>query len=305
VIRAVSKVLWSSWQVLEKYAGRAYVAGPKLDDALQTCRRISNLGFASTICFWNLDSEAPQQVANAYSSALAAIGSETLDCYLSIKLPPLKFDRNLLNEVLKHGGQKNMLVHFDSLEPEAADKTFSVMEAIVRAYPRLGCTLPGRWLRSCSDADWAVDLGVRVRVVKGQWQDSKHPYINLQEGYLNVIDRLAGRAKCVAVATHDPALARESLERLRKSGTPCSLELLYGLPVNPVLKVARQLGVPVRVYVPYGYGWLPYSLTQAKRNPRVFWWVLRDLLSGGSPLYRGSTSTGLLPPVGPHGRSSS
>jgi hypothetical protein len=75
-----------------------------------------------------------------------------------------------------------------------------------------------------------------------------------------VIDRLAGRAGQVAVATHDPVLAAEALGRLVAAGTPCELELLYGLAAGPVLAATRELGVPVRYYVPWGRGSLTFPL---------------------------------------------
>jgi len=67
--------------------------------------------------------------------------------------------------------------------------------------------------------------------------------------------------------------------------------------MKPLLKIAAELDVPVRVYVPYGHGWLPYSLTQARRNPRVFWWILRDLITGGSPLPSKKSLNAILSPV--------
>jgi hypothetical protein len=42
--------------------------------------------------------------------------------------------------------------------------------------------------------------------------------------------------------------------------------------------VARELGVPVRVYVPYGHGRLPYSLEHAAREPRTALRLARDLV---------------------------
>jgi proline dehydrogenase len=303
--RRISKLIWGGWEAVAKYAGRAYIAGPELDDAISTCQRLSGLGFSGTICFWNVESDSPQRIVEAYTSALAALASEKMDCYLSIKLPPLKYDGALLNEVLEQARHKGTLVHFDSLEPEAADRTYSMIVQAARSYPHLGCTLPGRWARSLTDADLALDLGLHVRVVKGQWPDPQHPGIDLRQGYLNVIDRLAGRARFVAVATHDPELARTALERLQRAGTPCSVELLYGLPVKSALKVAKDLGVPVRIYIPFGHGWLPYSLTQARRNPRILWWVLRDLFTGGSPLHAKTPSRNVLPSVKQNRSSSS
>jgi proline dehydrogenase len=276
--RKLNNAVWSAWEAVAKHASKAYIAGPELADALSTCRGLSSLAVRGTIGFWNTESDSPAKIASAYVSALTALATETMDCYLSIKLPPLNYDCGLLNEVLEHARQKNTLVHFDSLGHETADRTFSLIAHAARTYVNLGCTLPSRWARSIADADIAVALGLHVRVVKGQWPDSQCREVNSREGYLKVIDRLAGRARLVAVATHDPELARSALERLCRANTPCSLELLYGLPMKQPLRVAGELDVPVRVYVPFGHGWLPYSLTQARRNPRVFWWVVRDII---------------------------
>jgi len=279
--RALSKFAWSVWTAAAKFFGKRYVAGPKLEDAMRVSRRLAGSGFASTICYWNVEGEAPRKVADAYETALAAITKEKFDCYLSIKFPPLKFDESLVSEVVEHARPHDVLVHFDSLEMEATDQTFGAIEEMSRSYARLSCTLPGRWVRSLKDAQRAVDLRLYVRVVKGQWNDPAYTKADLGEGFLEVIDKLAGRARHVAVATHDPVVGRAAIERLRKAGTPCTLELLYGLPVRPALDMARQLRVPVRVYVPYGQGWLPYSLTQARKNPRILWLVLKDFFTGG------------------------
>ena len=120
-----------------------------------------------------------------------------------------------------------------------------------------------------------------MRVVKGQWADPDPPEVDLREGFLRVIDRLAGRASQVRVATHDPPLAHTALSLLRVAGTPCELELLFGLPARQVIQEADVAGVPVRCYVPYGQAWLPYSISQARRNPRILWWMFRDALAGG------------------------
>lgn len=287
----ISKFAWSMWEAVAKYAGRTYIAGPELDDAMSTCRQLAEMGFRSTISFWNVEADSPGHIVDAYTSALAALSAADIDCYLSVKFPPLGFDTALLDTILQRARIKNTLVHFDSLEPQAADQTFAAIARATQTYANLGCTLPGRWERSVSDADLASNLGLHVRVVKGQWPDPQKPALDPHQGFLNVINRLAGRARFVAVATHDPDLAQASFDRLRSSGTPCALELLYGLPVKPVLRTARLMDLPVRIYVPFGYGWLPYSLAQARRNPRVFWWMFRDVITGGSPLHRQSART--------------
>ncbi|MFC1661444.1 hypothetical protein ACFL3S_08355 [Gemmatimonadota bacterium] len=144
----------------------------------------------------------------------------------------------------------------------------------------LGCAIPGRWRRSLQDVERALDLGVRVRVVKGQWADPDEPDMDQREGFLDIIDRLAGRCRKVGVATHDPPLAREAFRRLKTAGTPCEHELLFGLPIEPAYREGLDLGVPARLCIPYGEAWFPYSVSRALEKPTVFWWLLRDLLRG-------------------------
>lgn len=270
--------LWLYAQAFTKRASRSYVAGAELANAVQVCRRLAQQGTASTVGYWNADDDAFRFVADAYLNALAVLAGEKLNTYLSIKAPALGQARALVMEVAAQAQQVNLGLHFDSLEPEVADETFSLIAEAARECAQVGCTLPGRWQRSLRDADVAGQLCSRVRVVKGQWADPLQPDLDLRTGFLNVIDRLAGHARCVAVATHDPALAREALLRLQAAGTPCELELLYGLPQKAVLRAVKDLRVPVRVYVPYGEAWLPYRLSQVRKNPRILWWVLRDAL---------------------------
>jgi len=198
-----------------------------------------------------------------------------------VKAPALKFAPDLLAQVLSHSQHHGPRIHFDSLGPETADPTFALIAAMLPQQVQLGCTLPGRWARSQEDADWAVERGLAVRVVKGEWAEvapSSEP--DLRVGFLAVVDRLAGRARHVAVATHDPPLAREALQRVRATRTSCELELQVGFPVRSVLRIAGEMGVPVRFYVSYGDAWPPYRLSQARQNPRVCWWFFRDLLFG-------------------------
>jgi proline dehydrogenase len=266
----------SPWQPLLRKAARNYVAGPDLTDALRLARGFLSRGVpASTLCFWDAQGDAPRHVADMYLAAVRAIQSASLDSYVSIKAPSLGFDASLVSEIAQTAGDAGIRLHFDSLGVETADRTFQLIEQAGACGAPLGCTIPGRWRRSLGDARRAAEIGVRVRVVKGQWADPAADF-DPQHGFLDVIDALAGEAALVAVATHQPALAAAAVRRLLSAGTACEMELLYGLPSRAALKVAAELGVPVRYYLPYGHAWLPYALRQARRDPRILWWVLRD-----------------------------
>jgi len=242
------------------------------------CQRASREGLNSTMCYWNVSSDLPGHVADSYGEILDEIPNLASDCYLSVKAPAINFDMDLLKIIMDRAKSADAVVHFDAMAPETADCTFKLIAKARDIYPKLGCTLPGRWRRSLSDADRAVEMGLRVRVVKGQWAESTSADVNPEVGFLNIIDRLgAERAPHVAVATHQADLARKALSRLRTTGTSCELELLYGLPSQSLIKIGRALDVPVRIYVPFGHAGLPYRLKQIPANPRFVAWFIRDL----------------------------
>jgi proline dehydrogenase len=264
---------------LVHHAARAYTAGPAIHDAQVVCERLTSEGLASAVCYWNLATDQPERVSAFYTDIIDLAPAAGGNLYLSVKAPAIQFSLDVLKPVLDRAKRSAATVHFDAMAPETADRTFDLIARARAMYSRLGCTLPGRWRRSLRDADRAVELGLRVRVVKGEWAEGTPDDVNPIEGFLNLIDRLgAERARHVAVATHNADLAREALSRLRTTGTSCELELLYGLPLYPLLEVARALGVPARMYVPYGHTRLPYKLRHAAKNPRILGWFMRDLI---------------------------
>jgi proline dehydrogenase len=272
----------STIKSLIRRAASAYVAGRSLEDACAVCDRLARDGVSSTVCYWDAYSDCPSSISQAYIGLLDATSNLSPNCYLSIKAPALNFDIDLVRKVVEEARKLHAVVHFDAMAPETVDRTFDLICEARKIYSNLGCTLPGRWKRSLNDVERVVDLGLRVRVVKGEWRGIGDDETDSREGFVGVIERLSGRALHVAVATHNASMARLSLRLLKKAGTPCELELLYGLPQQPMLEIARDLGVRSRLYVPYGRAGLPYRLKESARNLRIIGWFMHDLLRGKS-----------------------
>ena len=266
---------------LVQRAGRAYVGGETVSDALSIARRLDEDGLPTTLGFWDTKDYSACDVADVCLGAIRSLAESGLDSYLSIKPPALRFDRELTAALASAAHEWRVRVHCDSHGPEVAAASHAMEQAMLAHLEAgsLSTTLPGRWSRSLTDADWAIEQGIRVRVVKGQWPDPADPDRDMRAGYLEVIDRLAGRARHVGVATHDVPLAAEATARLRAAGTPFELELLYGMPMAPSLRWAKEVGAPVRVYVPFGKGFIPSAVGVLRRNPRLAWLVIKDLVS--------------------------
>lgn len=266
---------------LVKRAARRYVAGPSAADALAVARGVSERGAKTTLGYLNSDHDPPRLVADACLEAIAGAPPESR---VAIKLPGLGSDPGLLDGVLAAASDRGLAVHFDSLRPSDVDPILALLAS--RSGYRsggepLGCTLPGRWVRSDSDAEVALELGLRVRLVKGQFPAPHDASRDPSGGVRALVERLAGRVSQVAIASHDPSLVAWTAERLRATATPCELELLYGIPTRRVLDVATHSGLPVRVYVPFGTAYLPYGLRGPDRA-RMAARLSRDVLRAES-----------------------
>src|SRR5437762_9902183 len=118
------------WHPLLQRAAQAYVAGPDLADALAVCRAVCQRGGVCTLGYWNRTEDPVSTIMETNRAALQALTTEGLPCSLSVKAPALRFSSDLLLEILERGRQRAIPVIFDSLGPEVAEATFSLITQI-------------------------------------------------------------------------------------------------------------------------------------------------------------------------------
>ena len=278
--RAAGRVSAAILPIVRKVA-RPYAGGETVDEAMCVADHLAKEGTSTTLGFWDTGRDNGRQVADIYLNTIERLSAHKLDSYVSLKPPALRFASELAGEIAGAAAMHDVRLHCDSHGTEVADNSNAMLQVMAARLggQRLGTTLPGRWPRSLRDAEWAVERALNVRVVKGQWPDPADPKRDLSAGFLEVIGRLAGRARHVAVATHDFPLASEAIRRLRAAGTPCEIELLLGMPARPLIRWAKQNGVKVRIYVPFGSGFIPNAIGVLKRNPRLMVAVAKEYLA--------------------------
>ncbi|MDX6622075.1 MAG: hypothetical protein QOE75_7 [Solirubrobacterales bacterium] len=256
-------------------AERAYVCGTELDDVRPELERCVAAGYETTVGFWPGVGVSREKV-----SSEAFEGAETLPpgSEVSIKLDSFGTEPDRLDSLLEATTGHSLTLHIDAVGAGIAGQSQEVALRLNGLAPgRVGCTLPGRWARSAAEAAALADSGLRIRVVKGEFEDPDGE-VDPGAGYLAVVAALAGGNCHVEVATQDAALARATLTSLVEAGTSCELQVLYAMRTGAVIAIARKLGVPVRVYLPYGGGRLPYDRGRVKRDPRLLARVARDAL---------------------------
>jgi proline dehydrogenase len=271
---------------LRQFLGVRHVVGLTTREAVVAALAEAKRGNAATLGYLAHQNETPSAISAHLLDAVEAIAEAGLKSSISIKVDLLGYDRDLVFEVISAAMANGVRVHFDAQAHDTADPTFALFEEGLALGADLSATLPSRWERSPKDAERLIELGVPIRVVKGQGKDPEHPKIDPRSSFLELVKQLAGRAAEVAVATHDRRVAEPALDLLMAAGTPCWLEQLGALPRLDSLAVER--GVPVRVYVAYGQSGLPYAINQVVRRPAIVGWILRDLLVRRRPQPTGS-----------------
>lgn len=256
-----------------------YVAGPELNDALREEAVYAAGGYRTAVGFWNGTSETPAEVR---AEAMKATESLPAGSEIAIKLVGMGGDGDHLDELLEVCTRRDLTLHLDALGADSADQAQATARRLGEIAPgRVGCTLPGRWPRSVADAEGLRSSGLRVRVIKGEIEDPTVAEADLAEGFKAVAAALAGGECFVEVATQDAPLAADVLKTLVAAGTSCELQVLHGMRSRAAVAVGRAAQVPVRVYVPYGTGRLPYTREDLQSRPALLGVLARDVLVPG------------------------
>jgi len=263
-----------AWMPMRDLAARKYLAGARIDDALKVCVELEEKDILTTVSYWDRREDSIQDILRENHQILNRIEANGLDSYLSFNLSALRVGEGLQTRILEAlvqaGQDRRLLIHLDAMGYGSAQKNWDVLESIVKKGNLMGGTLPARWNRSMQDALRLGRQNVRLRLVKGNQFDplEKNGKVfsqkQFRQRYLKLVDCLKGRSATVAVATHDYALACESLSRLQGASTPCELELRYQVSSSRLVKWAQNREIPVRFYVPYG---TPHFLDQ-RFHPR-------------------------------------
>ena len=249
-----------------------------ITEGTELCRMLQERNLFTTLGKLSKSGDDPAEVVRDYLLASNALPSLPAgdSFYLSVKPPALNFDLGHAEAIATAALLDGHGVHFDSHKFDQADATLQLLADVLqknlpaketRRSWNFSLSLPSRWKRSVADARWAAEKGLRVRVVKGDFAGAPADELDPARGFLDLVDRLAGKAPALALATHDCLLARDAIDRCRKAGAPVQLELFFGRPASGILALAREKEVPVGFYVPYGDTLLVYVIRDLLTNP--------------------------------------
>lgn len=280
--------------VVGKVAAR-YVAGETLEEALQTVRDLNASGAMVTL---DLLGEEVAERAKATASVeeyvriLEQVHALGLNANVSIKPTmlgmkiDLGFCRESIERIVAAAKEHGNFVRIDMEDATTTDATLAIFRELFEKYGNVGVVLQAYMRRTLTDIAALPPSGVNIRICKGIYIEKRtvawkgHDVI--RANYVQALDKLIRQGVYPAIATHDEYLVCAALGLIEKHGLPrekYEFQMLLGVD-EELRKILIAEGHRLRVYVPYGRDWYPYSIRRLRENPEIAGHVMRSMLAG-------------------------
>jgi len=272
-----------------------YVAGATLDEALKVVRDLNSKGAMATIDVLGEEvSEKSKALAavEEYLQVFTAIEAQHVDSNVSIKLTllGLKIDegfcRDNVERIAAKAKEHGNFVRIDMEDNTTTDATLRIYHALQPRYGNLGVVLQAYMRRTLRDIEELPGKGASVRLCKGIYVEPREiawkGYDTVRANYLMALEKMFARGVYVGIATHDEYLACAASALVDKHGLKreeYEFQMLLGVD-EELRRILIAAGHRLRVYVPYGADWYPYSMRRLRENPEVAGHVAKALLSG-------------------------
>jgi len=270
---------------LVRFFARRYVAGSTLQDAVSTVQKLAGQGCCATIDVLG-ESVSERHHADvavaAYHEVLETISAKSLAAHVSLKPTQMglnidpSFCRDNIAAVLERAFAKGIFVRVDMEDSPTTDATLRIHKELNARFPNgTGVVLQSRLRRTLADAAGLAAAHVNVRLCKGIYLEPRPIAYQEREiirrAFVHALRVLLEGGSFVAIATHDEWLVEEALAMIQRLGLgPDRYEFQMLLGVDPELRrIITGAGHRLRVYVPFGSHWYPYSVRRLRENPTI------------------------------------
>ena len=226
------------------------------------------------------------------------------------------FCREQIERLVAAAHAQGTFVRIDMEDRTTTDATLRIYRHLHERYGNVGVVLQAYMRRTLRDVEELPKSGARsewpvnVRICKGIYVEPREVawkgFDTVREAFVAALDKLLSsgvyvgiathdeylvsaavalleRGARVSFATHDAGLARGLSAMVGELGVPrerYEFQVLLGVQ-EPLWSEWQRAGHTVRVYVPFGPEWQPYSLRRLRKNPEILRHVVRATLGLG------------------------
>lgn len=281
-------------KLLVRRIAAPYIAGESLDDQVVAIKELNGKGFMAASAILGEDvtqrSESTEAVEQ-YEEVLATIASQRLNSNIHVKLTHLglKLDKefcyNNVKRLLEVADTYGNFVRIDMEDSPTTDDTFDIFFRLNPEFENVGCVVQACLRRTADDIKELAATTANVRICKGIYIEPREIAYRdrgrIRENYAVLLEELLTAGCYVGIATHDKWLVDEAFRiigTLKLDVSQYEFQMLHG--VDPKLRQSIvETSHRLRVAVPFGPMWYPYSVRRLRKNPRIARYVLQALLT--------------------------
>jgi len=274
------------------YFARPYIAGETLDDQARVVRSLNDEGFMAATGILGEFVERREEAESAvvdYQDALLRIEQDKLASNVHVKLTllGLKIDKEFcyqnIRRLVAFAREHSNFVRIDMEDSSCTDDTLEIFLRLRKEFDNVGAVIQAYLKRSLDDARKLAQVKANVRVCKGIYIEPPDIAFRDREqvrsSFVSLLEELLGAGCYVGIATHDDPLVSKIYRIIGRLGLDASrYEFQMLLGVTPGLRGRiRDAGHRLRVAVPFGPAWYPYSLRRFRENPSVAGYVFKAI----------------------------
>ena len=253
---------------------KRFIAGHNLESAKPVINKLIEDGYEVSVDYVGEESKSSLDCYKAkhqYTRIINSFPNKKID--ISIKPSQLGVHINLalatglMAFIAKMANKKGHTIRLDMEDSRVTDTTIKLAIGLNKRFGNVGVALQANLLRTQDDLQELIENNISVRLVKGAYKESERvayqKYIEISGSFFNNAAILyANKANKPAIATHDEELL-EDIHELIPDPDYFDYEFLYGIR-RDLQENYKNKGHKVRIYVPFGENWLPYTLRRLK-----------------------------------------
>jgi len=278
--------------IVGKVASR-YIAGEQVEDAISKVKELNSEGAMATVDLVGEHSGTPETAIEAfeiYIKVLNEIDSHKLDANISIKPTHIGLSVSydfLYEQVSKlaiHADKLNNFMRIDMENAPYTDDIYRLFFNLKEKYDNLGIVIQAYLRRTVRDIEKLMDTKSNIRICKGIYNESRQIAFKSRQiiinNYAMLLHELLENNCYVGIATHCEETIWHALRIIRQlalNRDQYEFQMLLGVD-HDLMRILLNDGHRVRIYVPFGEEWYPYSLRRLTENPTLAGSIAREVL---------------------------
>lgn len=277
-----------------KIFAQKYIAGERLQDAVNVTRELNAKGIYTTIDVLGEAIKTREEAINAKNECLEvleAIEKNKLMANLSLKPTQLglsidkDFGLKQISEIVEKAKQYNNFVRLDMEDSTLTDATFELLKCLREKYDNVGVVVQAYLKRTQDDVARLNKAGTNYRLCKGIYIEPEEIAYKdrqkIRDNYLGILRMMFEDGNYVGIATHDDYLVEGAYKLIKEMNIPkdrYEFQMLYGVKESLRDKINAD-GHKIRIYTPFGEQWYKYSIRRLQENPQVAWYITKSIFT--------------------------